>query len=380
MRVALVNFSSATGHHGPYVRVIANTLQQNGHDAIVMGPPEWCEVLSNCADRAIIEWTPVGDKGYFTRNREYRRFIQLVFDSCCKKNIDIVHFVYIDGLVDALRRVDLPSELRLLATLHWYPFLSMSLKSPKSWLKAYLTLNWCLDINRQGGSFVLHSRHAGEILKRKTGSTPFVLDYPNFDQNAVYSLRNRHALRSELGLKPDDHLFLCFGGTRYDKGVDFAVRALAATPTRCHLLIAGTAQYFDASSLERLALNCGVRNRVHFKLRYIQDQEIGGLFSGADIILLPYRKIFTGQSGPLITAAAVGRQVIAADVPVLEETVRRFNLGICFESENLRSLAKAMSQPPLATAYVPKYDVSELMAPANFAKNMINVYNSVFKR
>lgn len=69
------------------------------------------------------------------------------------------------------------------------------------------------------------------------------------------------------------------------------------------------------------------------------------MFCAADAALLPYRPFFSGQSGPLVIAGSLGIPVIAANVPVLAETVTRFRLGRTFRAGSVGALAQALKAP-----------------------------------
>ena len=69
------------------------------------------------------------------------------------------------------------------------------------------------------------------------------------------------------------------------------------------------------------------------------------MFCAADAALLPYRPVFSGQSGPLVIAGSLGIPVIAANVPVLAETVTRFALGRTFLAGSVGALAQALKAP-----------------------------------
>ena len=150
------------------------------------------------------------------------------------------------------------------------------------------------------------------------------------------------SLRDRLGIAPGTLLALAFGGTRADKGCDLAIRALAHLPEHHHLLVAGPAETFGTEALRTLALECGVGDRVHLVLDYIPEEEVGAYFAAADCVVLPYRRKFAGQSGPLFIAAALGLPVVASDVGVLGETVRAYRLGLLFEPERPQALADAL--------------------------------------
>jgi len=135
---------------------------------------------------------------------------------------------------------------------------------------------------------------------------------------------------------------LVFGGTRYDKGADLAVRMLSYLPPTYHLLFAGRDTFFSQNYLKNLAIQSGVIERLHFDSRFIPEDEVPVYFCGCDIVLLPYRRIFPGQSGPLTIALSVGTKVVAPNLPIMVETISKYSLGWLYPVENEELMAKSI--------------------------------------
>ena len=76
----------------------------------------------------------------------------------------------------------------------------------------------------------------------------------------------------------------------------------------------------------------------------------GGIFLGQVIlapfwfIVLPYRKIFDGASGPLIEAVWAGKPVIGSDSKSLGELIKEEKIGLTFEPENPIALSKTIDK------------------------------------
>ena len=90
------------------------------------------------------------------------------------------------------------------------------------------------------------------------------------------------------------------------------------------------------------------------------------------------RPMFTGQSGPLVMAAALGRPVIAADVPVLAETLTRFGLGRLFRAGDARDLARALRAAPPELSPTASRSMAEAADPRRFASAMLDVYGQTY--
>jgi glycosyltransferase involved in cell wall biosynthesis len=112
--------------------------------------------------------------------------------------------------------------------------------------------------------------------------------------------------------------FLFFGRVESYKGVDDLLKAFAALPRDLdsQLTVAGYCGELPLrAALTRLA-QCSGRPVV-LRLERISEEEVSELFEGADVVVLPYRKITT--SGSAMLALSHGRPLIVPDMPGLAE-------------------------------------------------------------
>ncbi|MBQ0958340.1 glycosyltransferase [Ideonella sp. 4Y11] len=374
-RIALVDAQAGTGHRRAYAQTLINALRARGDDPVILGSPAWCASFAGelpCIEVAAVQ----AAAGYRARGRAFQAFLRAVFEAARAHQVDVVHLLYLDGYLQALLAVGIPTEFSTCATLHWYPFLgdTAGWRDPRRWLKAVLTRYWARRLVRGGVQLVVHSPAAQAGL----AVDALVLDYPNFDTPPHVDAAAREAARCQLGLRSDDRLFLCFGGTRTDKGADRAIRALAGTPEHCHLLIAGAAQHLSATALSQLAQELGLAARVHLDLRFIPDQEVGSIFSAADVVLLPYREDFAGQSGPFVIGATMGLPVMFSDLPVMAETAERFRFGRRVSpASSLEALTQAMSGPlPPVASGEDRAALLDATDPVMFGHRMAAAYGT----
>jgi glycosyltransferase involved in cell wall biosynthesis len=75
-------------------------------------------------------------------------------------------------------------------------------------------------------------------------------------------------------------------------------------------------------------------------IRYISDQEVPYFYAAADIVVLPYKRIY--QSGVLLMAMSFGRPVVVSNIPGMLEVVTDGHTGLVFESENDQDLARRL--------------------------------------
>ena len=75
-------------------------------------------------------------------------------------------------------------------------------------------------------------------------------------------------------------------------------------------------------------------------IRYIPDDEIPAYYGAADIVVLPYRKIY--QSGVLLMAMSFGVPVLTSDLPGMSEVITEGENGFMFRSGDAVDLAERL--------------------------------------
>ena len=116
-------------------------------------------------------------------------------------------------------------------------------------------------------------------------------------------------IRHELGIHNDDIMLLMVGSSFHTKGVDRAIKALAALPDelkgRCHLVIAGKGK---KSFFERLARKYKLQNQTHF---IGVCDNVPRLYVTADCLIHPAYSENTGTV--IIEAMYCGLPVLATE-------------------------------------------------------------------
>ena len=124
-------------------------------------------------------------------------------------------------------------------------------------------------------------------------------------------LMSRTRIRREIGIGDDEQVVLMVGSGFRTKGVDRAIRAMAALAPdsrvqRLHLLIAGDGK---AEPYSALARTCGVQAQITF---LGGRTDVPELMAAADVLLHPAYNENTGAV--LLEAMAVGLPVLTTDV------------------------------------------------------------------
>lgn len=343
-RIVVVDYSSE-GHHVSYTSTLLIGLIDAGHELFLVGEPEW----SNQFSGLVAGIFPVSISGNNSSRISFE-FRKYLFISRCMRiartlSPDIIHFLYLDHFVLASACVLRNDYVQMRFTLHWgymLPEFSIGLyQKTKNWVERFLISRMA----RYGYRIMVHSDKLRRRLSEATENNLIdYVPYPLLALNATDRKLARQFVEGKTGASTDDRIILVFGDTRYDKGADIAVCALSYLPKRYHLLIAGKPGGFAEDELRKLAILSGVGNRVHLELTYIDDEDIPLYFCGVNVVLVPYRRDFSGQSGPLTIAAALNVPIAASNLLVLSETVLKYDLGVVFRPEDPADLAHSLVQ------------------------------------
>ena len=159
--------------------------------------------------------------------------------------------------------------------------------------------------------------------------------YDHFGQK-----QDKAEAQRQLGLDPGLRTLLFFGLIRDYKGLDLLLDAMPLLGPGYQLVVAGESYgSFDKYQAQIDASGCA--GRIHVFNRYIDDAQVPGFFSAADVCVLPYRS--ATQSG--ITAIALHFEVPVVATPVggLAESVERPGIGRMAEEISPRGIAAAIS-------------------------------------
>lgn len=137
-----------------------------------------------------------------------------------------------------------------------------------------------------------------------------------------------------------------FGFICPDKGQDIAIKILSALKTPVRLVLAGGVRrpkdrsYLDACL--KLAKELGVSDRVEVT-GFVPNEKLQDIYRGAMIVLAPFRE--TSGSGSLAQALARGCPILASDLPLNREIIRRTEGALeLFRSEDPKAGAEALDR------------------------------------
>ncbi|MGO9340655.1 MAG: glycosyltransferase family 4 protein [Terracidiphilus sp.] len=164
---------------------------------------------------------------------------------------------------------------------------------------------------------------------------PFFYDVPSTGEE-----------RTLLGfeVQPGQILVLWQGLIFPYKGVDLLLRAwqrVEAGNDNCRLAIVGTGAPELLEQIRETVKSLGLK-RVQLCLRFVSARELVAIYRAADVVVYPYRAITT--SGAIATGLALGKTIVASDLPVFRELLIHSENALLVDPEDAVALAGALIQ------------------------------------
>lgn len=338
------------GHHLPYIRALSKVVDQP--IAIL---PQRVEELS--IPQYICEFPKAPKRtlhGFLKWLREVKRVAKA-------EQPDIIHFL----MGDVFYRffgvgLGLFSRCNTVITLHWTRNGVLGKISTKC-------LAWAAD------KIIVHSDYIKQEFESYGIDNVEHIEYPQF--GTVFYGKNES--RWYWNLENEIPTIAFIGGTREDKGVDLLLEALTKVDSPFQLLIAGKEEFFKKDFIEKKIKPYKEKVRLH--LEYLSDDELALAICATDIVVLPYRRRFTGASGPLVDGVIHTKMIVGPNHGNLGNTIEKNHLGMTFETESTDSLAKIIEKA-LALKWKPddRYrEYQKNLSPEKFQKEHLHVYQKL---
>jgi len=126
------------------------------------------------------------------------------------------------------------------------------------------------------------------------------------------------------------------------KGLDVLLRAWREVEARVEgawLVVAGTGAPALLGEMQGLAAELGLK-RVRMEFRFVPAEELVALYRRADVVVYPYRAITT--SGAMATGLALGKTIVASDLPVFRELLTDGESALLVPPGDAEALARAL--------------------------------------
>lgn len=239
--------------------------------------------------------------------------------------LNIVHLLYIDSVYKCpMISVILNNKKnRYIGTLHWVP----NSKLNRLMLKSFA---------RKLEYVIVHSEYLMQDLNNIGIQNVKCIYYPSFLKE----------VNSKKINKNEEIIITCLGGTRSDKGLDILIDAFKYIKedikNKIKFNIVGIEQ--DIKYKDILQVSNKYNIKITTKNKFLTDEEYEKEIIESDVILLPYKKIFTGNSGPMTDGVFANKFILGPNEGNLGFLIDKYDLGLTFKQENPEDLADKISK------------------------------------
>jgi glycosyltransferase involved in cell wall biosynthesis len=208
-------------------------------------------------------------------------------------------------------------------------------------------LEWTKNIifNKFADSIIVHNKYSQEALKKVIAESALskvgIIPHGSFINLSLPEI-TREKAREDLKIAADQKVILFFGQIKKVKGLDVLLNAMPMVRKDVSLIIAGRVWRDDFLFYQKLIDQHQLSDRVKLFIRYIDDYERELFFKAADLLIIPYRKIY--QSGVLLMGMSYKLPVMASDVEANAELIQSGYNGMLFKNGDVEDLSQKINQ------------------------------------
>lgn len=161
--------------------------------------------------------------------------------------------------------------------------------------------------------------------------------------HALRPLPSLQAARVRLNLPQDANILLFFGQIKEVKGLDILLQAMPALLQQVpntYLIIAGRVWKDDFAKYEKIIQQNQIEPYCRTYIHYIPNEEVATFYAAADLVVLPYRKIY--QSGVLLMAMSYCKPVLASDLDAMKQIIEHDQTGFLFPNGSVAALSATL--------------------------------------
>ncbi|STA98785.1 glycosyltransferase [Clostridium baratii] len=245
----------------------------------------------------------------------------------------IIHFIYLDNLYKLpfiYNILNKRKDIQFVATLHWFPNSVFEKRLLKKSSKVFKYI-------------IVHSEYIKNKLEYIGIKNCIVIDYPAFEYEGYFL--NEKLINEYIKFK-NRKIISCLGATRKDKGLDILLESFKyineEIKKKIIFNIAGKEDEFKFDNIKKIAKDNGIE--IVTKNEFLTENDYWNMINISDIVLLPYKKEFSGNSGPMTDAISKKKFIIGPDYGNLGYLIDKYKLGTTFKIENPISLARTINE------------------------------------
>lgn len=167
---------------------------------------------------------------------------------------------------------------------------------------------------------------------------------PHSDIDFLYDdKKTKNECKTALDLQQDEQYVLFFGQIKKTKGLDVLLKSWKEVQERvpsAKLLVVGRCWRNDCSLYKTLIGEEGIDGSVVWNESYIEDQFVPYYFRAADVVVLPYTRIYS--SGVLFRSMGYGTPTIVSDQEAFTQFIKDRENGWVFPTNNTGQLSDCL--------------------------------------
>ncbi len=269
------------------------------------------------------------------------------------------------------------------------PFHQIPIESIKSYFRVTIKkvlMNVLLFMNTNISKiFILNDESGADFLnKNLRSSKKHIFSYlPDpIDTRITLDDDNKINIYEKFGADKNRKILLVFGNIDFRKNIFNIIDALTqlSEDIQASVCLLVTGQIHLSNSFQ-LFDKIKKTNDDYPQLQIIlkegrtTDFEREELFSGCDVVLMPYLK-FYGSSGVLGHAVKYKKPVIASDTRLMKLMIEKYQLGVCVKSDNSSEIKNGIlaliNQPATLSRSSKNNEFISSHRPSEFSKILLN--------
>ncbi len=223
------------------------------------------------------------------------------------------------------------------------------------------------DVEKLSGMDVVHSQNIYEkfqslidqvivhteftkntLVKYFIGYEDSITIVPHGDMDFIYKkeLSKEEALAElKLDVLSNKKIILLFGQIKKVKGLDILLKAFAKIKDKHKdtiVMVVGKLWKNEEDEYIKIIKDSNMENQVKLELKFIDNKDVPLYFKIADIVALPYKKIY--NSGVILRALDYGSTVLVSDLAPLTKIITHNENGYVFRSEDVDDMAQKIDK------------------------------------
>lgn len=191
---------------------------------------------------------------------------------------------------------------------------------------------------------IVHSEYARESVKKYFPLFPEekIHIVPHGDSDFLFNKTiDRMEARRQLNLPLDQKLVLFFGQIKKVKGLDVLLKAwsnVCGKMKGAKLMVVGRPWKVEQDLFDTIVKEKKLADDCILNYSYVPNEVIPLYFAAADVVVLPYREIYS--SGVMIRSLDYGAAIIASDLDTFKKIIVDGENGVLFKNEDENDLAE----------------------------------------